>query len=80
MATLPRLYHRAHQLADGRFAVVHPLPGYAHLQADQQAVAVDLEGLPDLVTAMKEAAWMNAERTRDEVRWANTAGLRGVRL
>jgi len=75
-----QLYHRPHQMADGRWAVVHALPGYAHLPVAQQAVAVDAEGLPDHTAAAKEAAWLNAQRLRDEVRWANTAGLRGVRL
>ena len=54
--------------------------GQGALPESQRAVAVDVEGFADKASAEKEAAWMNAERARDDVRWANNAGLRGVAL
>jgi hypothetical protein len=80
MAMHPAAHYRAHRLYDGRWAVVHTLPGAGSLSAGQRGVAVDVDGFPDQASAEKEAAWMNAERERDTVRWANNAGLRGVTL
>lgn len=68
-------YHHAVQTPVGSWAVVHRVPDY-----DRVVLRIDVDGFPDRAAAAEEAAWLNAERTRDQVRWANTAGLRGVRL
>jgi hypothetical protein len=73
-------FYRAHQLYDGSFAVVHLLPGPGALPDSQRGVSIDVEGFATRAAAEKEAAWMNLDRQRDEARWANSAGLRGVSL
>lgn len=74
------LYHRAHEMPDGRFAVVHAINGTLHAPLSQQHLAVDVEGFRDWLSATRVAEQMNHARQRDAVRMANAAGLRGVRL
>jgi heme/copper-type cytochrome/quinol oxidase subunit 2 len=80
MSAFAMPYHRAHQMADGRYAVVHAIAGTQHAPLSQQVVAVDVEGFSDWISATRVAESMNHDRRRDAVQAANAAGLRGVRL
>jgi len=68
MKSLP--YFTVWKSDTGRWCVVHKAPGCAP--------TVDLD-CPSLAAAEHEAAWMNAERERDQQRQAEERALCGVR-